>query len=74
MTDSTLEHRQGVSVMALIGKDPVAGGVGKLSVRLVLKGVDTCGPDVWIGVLCAVGCDDDYGEDYQCGVTMTDQR
>ena len=58
----------------MIGKDPVAGGVGKLSVRLVLKGVDTCCPDVWIGVLCAVGCDDGYGEEYQCGVTMTDQR
>ena len=57
---STLEHRQGADGMLPVGKAAVTGGGGQPGVRLVIWGVDTGGPYVWIVFLISVGHDDDY--------------
>ena len=54
--------------MVPVEKYATPGEGGQPDVSLVILSGDTGGNDVWIGVLGAVGRNDEDGGDYPCGV------
>ena len=72
MAISTPEYRQVAVVMALVRKTTSIGGGVHLGVSIILQGVDTGGPPVWIGVLDNVGRNEEDSGDHPYGVPTTD--
>ena len=55
---------KGTGGLAQVGKYYVMVDGGQLVISLVILVSDTGGPDVWSGVLCAVGRDNEEGGEY----------